>query len=266
MDRARTDADAYELRGNLRYWKWNLELERNPAAAKALLTAAQTDLETATTINPSQAGAWATLSHLYNHTKEATDVVIAAREALKSDAFLSNTDVIMRRLVYASYDLNNFKDVEHYCAEGRRRFPSKPDFTECRIWLMTMKSGEPNVPQAWALTDTLIAMAAPADRAYTTLYTRSIVAGVLARAGLKDSARSVLKRAKGTPDTDPTADLANIQAFVYTLLGDKTEAIEMLKTYFNASPSRRANMVEDSGWWFRDLDSDPRFLALIQRH
>jgi hypothetical protein len=39
----------------------------------------------------------------------------------------------------------------------------------------------------------------------------------------------------------------------------------MLKTYFNASPSRRANMVDDSGWWFRDLDSDPSYLQLIGR-
>jgi eukaryotic-like serine/threonine-protein kinase len=265
MDRAKRNADAFELRGNLRYWKWNLELERDPAAAKALLAAAQSDLETATTINPTQAGAWATLSHLYNHTKQATDVVIAAREALKSDAFLSNTDVIMRRLVYASYDLGNIKDVTSWCAEGHRRFPEKPDFTECRIWMMTMKSGEPKVPLAWALSDSLIAMAAAPDRPYTTLYTRSIVAAVLARAGLKDSARQVLTRATATADVDPTGDIANIQAFAYTILGDKTEAIARLKTYFNASPSRRANMVEDSGWWFKDLDTDPSYLQLIGR-
>ncbi|MEO8139796.1 MAG: hypothetical protein ABI742_09125, partial [Gemmatimonadota bacterium] len=265
LDKAKNDADAYELRGNLRYWKWNLELERDPAAAKVLLLAAQSDLEAATKINPSQAGAYATLSHLYNHTKANSDVVIAAREALRSDAFLSNTDVIIRRLVYASYDLGNLKDVDYWCSEGRRRFPANPDFTECRIWQMTMKSGEPNVPLAWALSDTLVAMAPAANRSYTTLYNHSIIAGVLARAGLKDSARHVLARSRGTPDTDPTADLANIQAFVYTMLGDKAEAIGMLKTYFNASPSRRANMVDDSGWWFRDLDSDPEFIRLIGR-
>ncbi len=265
LEHAQKDADAHEVRGNLRYWKWAEELERDPAANKQLLLAAQSDLETATKINPSQAGAWATLSHLYNHTKGAADVVLAAREALRSDGFLSNTDVIIRRLVYASYDIGNIKDVHQWCAEGRRRFPSNPDFTECRLWEMTMKSESPNVPLAWALSDTLIAMVPEAKRPYTTLYNNSIIAGILARAGLKDSARHVLTRSKGTPDTDPTADLANIQAFVYALLGDKTEAIAMLKAYFNASPSRRDNMAEDSGWWFRDLDSDPEYLRLIGR-
>jgi serine/threonine-protein kinase len=265
LDKAKADADAFELRGNLRYWKWLEQLERDPAAAKALLLAAQTDLETATKINPSQAGAYATLSHLYNQTKSATDVVVAAQRALEKDAFLGNADVIVRRLVFSSYDLGNLKDVAYWCGEGRRRFPANPDFTECRIWLMTMKSGEPNVPLAWQLSDTLLGMTPEARRPYTRLYNNSIVAGVLARAGLKDSARHLLARSKGNPDIDPNADLANIQAFVFTVLGDKTEAIEMLKTYLSANPGRRENMVEDSGWWFRDLDGDPRYLQLIGR-
>jgi len=265
VDKAQTDADAFELRGDLRYWKWNLQLERDPAAAKALLLAAQSDLETATRINKSQAGAWATLAHLYNQTKSATDVVIASQHALESDAFLSNAPVIMKRLVLASYDLGNLKDVTYWCAEGRRRFPANPDFTECRIWLMTMKNGEPDVPLAWRLADSLVAMDPEARQAYTRLYTTSIVAGAIARAGLKDSARHVLAKVKGNPEIDPNADLAFVQAFVYTLLGDKTEAIEKLKTYLSANPGRRENIAEDSGWWFRDLDNDPQYLQLIGR-
>jgi hypothetical protein len=167
--------------------------------------------------------------------------------------------------VYSSYDLGNFKDVVAYCAEGRRRFPKDRDFTECRLWLMTMKSGEPNVPLAWALSDSLVAMDPEAKRPYTRLYNNSILAAVLARAGLKDSARRVLGRSKGNSEIDPNAELANIQAFVYTLLGDRDAAIAMLQTYFTANPGRRENMVDDSGWWFRDLDSDPRYLALIGR-
>ena len=267
LDRARTDADAFELRGNLRYWKWLEQLERDPAAAKALLLAAQGDLETAVKLNPSEASAHATLAHLYSQLQGKTnvDVVYEARTALDKDAFLSNADVIMSRLVYASYDLGNLKDVAYYCSEGHRRFPLNPDFIQCRIWRMTMKGGEPNVPLAWALSDTLIAMSPEANRPYARLYNNSIIAGVLARAGLKDSARHVLGHAKGSAEIDPNAELAIIQSFVYLLLGDKPESIAMLKTYLGSNPARRETIAEDSGWWFRDLDNDPEFIQLIGR-
>src|SRR5690606_32959396 len=45
------DPDALELRGTLRYWKWLLQLEANPAARDELLSSARSDLEAATKAN-----------------------------------------------------------------------------------------------------------------------------------------------------------------------------------------------------------------------
>jgi serine/threonine-protein kinase len=59
-----THADALELRGNLQYFKYLLRLEQDPAAANALRDRARADLEQATRLNSTQAGAWASLSHL----------------------------------------------------------------------------------------------------------------------------------------------------------------------------------------------------------
>ena len=257
------DPDLLEVRGNLRYWRWLLGLETDATAASQLLNAAQTDLETAVKIEPSQAGAWATLSHLYNQTKGGVDVNLAARRALEEDAYLSNANTILSRLFLSSYDLGQFTDAVHWCEEGGRRFPKDPDFVECQLWLMTTKAKDPDVPLAWKLADSVLVLSAPEDTAYKRNNTRLIVAAVLARAGQADSARHLVKRYKGDAALDPTRDLAYISSFVYTLTGDKDDALQQLKIYLAASPGRRASFAEDPGWWYRDLQSDPRFQQAV---
>jgi tetratricopeptide (TPR) repeat protein len=252
-----------ELRGNLRYWRWLLGLAPDPAQARALLKGAQDDLEAAVKIAPSQAGAWSTLSHLYNQTGDNVDVKLAARRAYEEDAYLSNADVILSRLFYSSYDLAQFPDAVHWCDEGQRRFPADEKFAECQLWLMTTKAVEPDIPRAWRLADSLVRRAPERKREYQHLNGEMTVAAILARAGLKDSARRVAARARSTPELDPMRDIVLSGAFVYTLMGDKDEALKSLKTYLAANPERRANMAEDSGWWFRSLQDDPRFRKLV---
>jgi len=90
-----------------------------------------------------------------------------------------------------------------------------------------------------------------------------IVAAVLARAGMADSARHVAARSHGSPEIDPTRDVELYGAFVYTLLDDKDRALKSLKIYLTANPERRSNLADDSGWWFRSLQDDPRFQTLV---
>jgi eukaryotic-like serine/threonine-protein kinase len=257
------NSDALELRGNLRYWRWLLGLAPDPAEARALLKSAQEDLEAAVRIAPSQAGAWSTLSHLYNQSGDQVDVKLAARRAYEEDAYLSNADVILSRLFYSSYDLGQFPDAARWCGEGERRFPLDEKFVECQLWLMTGKGAEPDVPRAWRLADTLIQRTPESKREFQRLNSGMIVAAVLARAGLKDSARSVAVRSRSTPEVDPTRDIELFGAFAYTLMGDKVGALKSLKSYLAANPERRAALAEDSGWWFRTLEEDPRFKELV---
>jgi serine/threonine-protein kinase len=255
--------DALELRGNLRYWRWLLGLAPDPAQARTLLKSAQDDLEAAVRIAPSQAGAWSTLSHLYNQTGDQVDIKLAARRAYEEDAYLSNADVILSRLFYSSYDLGQFPDAARWCSEGERRFPEDTKFVECQLWLMTTRGAEPDVPRAWRLADTLIQRAPESKREFQRLNSHMILAAILARAGLTDSARRVAVRSRSTPELDPTRDIELFGAFAYTLMGDKVAALKSLKTYLAANPERRANLAEDSGWWFRSLQEDPRFKELV---
>ena len=230
--------DALEARGTLRYWKWILALEPDAAAAKKLLADAQSDLETAVKVRPSQAGAWAMLSHLYNQTSGETDAKLAARRAYEADAYLSNADVIVNRLFLASYDLGQFVDAVHWCDEGQRRFPTDFKFVRCQLWLMTSKAKEPDVALAWKLADSLPKAVLAPDRGYYTVEGRMATAAVLARAGLTDSARHVLKRSHGGVDVDPDRELLVLEGYVHLLLGDKEGALKVAESLPGGEPRK----------------------------
>jgi hypothetical protein len=87
------------------------------------------------------------------------------------------------------------------------------------------------------------------------------VAAVLARAGLADSARSVIATARAGADIDPSRDLYQTEAFVQLQLGDRAAALAALKQFLVANPEYRDGLAEDPGWWFRDLAQDPGFKA-----
>ena len=256
------------MRGTLRYWGWLLNVEPDPAAAKQLLKDAQGDLETAVKVRPSQAGAWSILSHLYSNTKGETDAKLAGLRAYEADAYLRDAPQLINRLFSTSYDLAQFPEAAYWCDEGGRRFPLDFNFTRCQLWLLSTKAREPDVARAWRLADSLSALSPVGRREYDSREARMFVAMVLARAGLPDSARAVALRARGGTDVDPTQDLAYDEVYVHLLRGDKDQALESLKRYLAANPERRASLADTSAqttspWWFRSLEDDPRYKALV---
>jgi len=264
---SKDDPDALEVRGTLRYWKWLLNIETDPRAAERLLLGGQNDLETAVRLRPSQAGAWAILSHLYSNTKSETDAKLAGLRAYQADAYLRDAPQVLNRLFTTSYDLAQFPDAVRWCDEGGRRFPADFNFTKCKLWVMSTKVREPDVPLAWQLADSLVKLSPPGRQAYDAHEARMIVAMVLARAGLGDSARAVAERARGGTDIDPSQDLALNEMYVHILRGDKDQAFEALKRYLAANPERRISLSDTahttSNWWFRSIEDDPRFKALV---
>jgi hypothetical protein len=91
------------------------------------------------------------------------------------------------------------------------------------------------------------------------------VAWVLRRASLSDSAEAVEKRSTADPRIDPTQEIVFLSAAAHAAAGDKAGAIARLKAYLAANPAMRAGLKDDSGWWFRSLDSDPDYLRLVGR-
>jgi len=101
-------------------------------------------------------------------------------------------------------------------------------------------------------------------RAREGLIARMIVAMVIAEASkstpaLADSARHVAKAAAGSAKIDATRELAFRGAFVYTILGDKDDAIRLLTDYIAANPGMAVSLGANPGWWFKTLADEPRF-------
>src|SRR5207249_2425011 len=116
--------------------------------------------------------------------------------------------------------------------------------------------------------DSAVAMVSPAARPLERLVEDMHVAAVIARASrgqmsLADSARHVARRSEGNTQIDPQRELAYFGAFVRTILGDKNDAIGLLKLYVAANPSKAAELRDDPTWTLRDLATDPRFKQLV---
>ena len=259
-----SSADARELRGNLNYWKYLMQLEPDQKKANALLLWAQHDLEKAKQINPLQAGAWASLSHLYYRTGQLTDVNMAATRAYEADAFLENAAGILFRLFSSDYDLRNLTKAADWCDKTRRRFPESAAAYDCELRLQASPARvPPDVALAWRLVDSATKYSPAARRELNRLKSGMLVGVVLARAGLADSARRVIERSKGGAEIDPTRDIALLGAWAYTQLDDKPSAVEMFKLYFAANPAARVSYSEDPGWMFGGLRDYPAFRALV---
>ncbi|HET7565065.1 MAG TPA: serine/threonine-protein kinase [Gemmatimonadaceae bacterium] len=255
--------DALELRGTLHYWRHLNDLAPDPREDSALVQSAEHDLRAAVEIAPSQASAWSVLAHLDFNRADPVDGLLASRKALDEDAYLSAAPDILWRLYGGSFELEKFTDAAYYCGTGRHRFPDNPRFVLCHLYLLAANGETPDVARAWRLVDTLHTLTPASEWAFQGREAQMLVAGVLARAGQADSARHLLVRARADASIDPGRDLWGDEAWIRTILGDKTEAIDLLKRYLAANPQHRAGMATNENWQWRDLRGDPRYQALV---
>jgi serine/threonine-protein kinase len=255
--------DALEIHGTLLFRRFSLGLEPDPARADQLVAAAQADLENATRINPEQVGAWNVLSVLYYQRRDLVEANRAARTAYEQDAYLGSAQAILFRLFVTSYDLELFMPAADWCSKGASRFPANPLFAQCQLMMMTTNAADPDVAAAWRLANEAVRLSPERNRPYQQDFQQIFVAAVLARAGLADSARHLLERSKGNPDIDPQRELLGYEAMARVMLGDKDEALRLLDEYLVANPKHREGFRKIVHWWWRPIQDDPRFKALI---
>jgi serine/threonine-protein kinase len=258
-----TNAEALEMRGTLRYWRWLNDLISDPKESERAIAESERDLKAAVRLDAGRASAWSVLSTLYANKPDPGQAAFAARQAYKTDAYLSAAPDIVWRLYNTAYDNEQPNDAEHWCNEGQKRFPANPRFVQCQLWLFTMAGTDPDVPRAWNLVGALRKVTPESDWPFAEREARMLVAAALARANMKDSARHVLEKARGNPTIDPSRDLVIDEAVVRTILGDKAEAIKLLKQYLIANPDHRAGMAETKSWWWRDLKTDPAYREMV---
>ena len=258
------DAEALHLRGTMRYIRWVLNLEPDVSAANRLLADAKADLQAGTdAANPRRAQALALLSHLLMRNSEPVDGKLAAMQAYEVDPYLTDAAAVLWRLFSASLDLEDAAESEKWCREGARRFPQNRDFVECQITIASLRGQKPDIPKLWRLLDQNVALYPPSDRDFRRRRGQLLVAMGLANAGLRDSARNVALRTRAGADVDPTRDLVYVEMLLRNLLGDRDEALQLLKLYLVTNPQDKITIARDSTWWLRGMRDDPRFKTLV---
>lgn len=258
------DPLALELRGTVRFSRVLSGFVPDNAERERVITQARTDLTDAVTIAPSQASAWYILSVLeyqgkQNRLASHTDAV----KAYEKDAYLSAAPTILWQLYATSYDLQDFPDASKWCTEGHRRFPANPLFVRCRLYLAISKAVSPDPDSAWALEKQLVERTPKQDVDYERRRAQILVAIVLARAKLADSAHHVLAASRTEIDADPRGDLIALEALAYTTFGEHEQAITLLGRYMEKHPEHRAGFATNNSWWWQDLEADPRFKTLV---
>lgn len=259
--------EAHYVRGRLEYFRWRAGLNPNPRISERSFRQAMADLEQATRLDPSHAEAWSILSLLYSEEADNTEAKLAARRAFEADEFLRNADEVLFRLYATSYDLEQMRDAADYCREGGRRFPRHILFRECRLWLLAAPFAQAPAADpeaAWTSLDQYLEVAPPGHRDYLRIKGQILVAGALGRAELTDSAEAVLARSRPSPDLDPEMELMGLEALIRLHMGQKEEALDLLKTYLTANPNHRDGWQWTAHWWWRPLQQEPEFRALVE--
>jgi eukaryotic-like serine/threonine-protein kinase len=258
------DAEALDLRGSLRYYRWLLNLAASQAESSELLAGAESDLQDAVASDSTAASAWTVLSHLRMSQSQPAQAKLAALRAYQADPYFESGQETLWRLFQSSLDLEDTAESRRWCDEGRRRFPESYRFVECQLWLYALEGQSLDLGQLEPLYRRYLELAPPTARAWHEHYGRMVVAIALARAGLRDSADAVARRARADTVIDETRDLANLEAIARTILGERDEAFRLLGLYLSANPQFRGGMAREKTWWFRDLRADPRYPELVR--
>lgn len=260
------DPRALEARGTLRYFLWLLDVSEDATQAERLIGEAAADLERAVEVDPTLASAWATLSHLRGNRANNAGVALAARRAYEEDAFLRDVDLILERLFWAHFDLQQFNDARTWCEVGRARFETNHRFIECGLWLMLAPSERADPDSAWALRDRLVSLAPEGAKPMAERLGHLLVAGVLRRAGSRDSAQAVFARGRGDDVVDPFQRLVIEEARIRSATGDPDGAMDLVRLYVAANPGHRFEEGGQLHWMWHPLREHPDFASVIQRN
>ena len=249
LAREPANARALEARGWARWIRGRVP----GAETDALLESSEGDLRAAVAAEPSLASAWGTLSYVLITRGKLAESDLAAQRALELDAWLENADELLERRYFSAIFMRDFRAASDACERGRRAFPRKPRFVECRLTLMRQDpSRAQDTALAWRIVAELEVLdppgrAAAAGRAYDPVFRRMLAAAVSARAGDTRRARAELARARVDAALDPDARVSLLpdEAYLLSLLGEHAAAVERMRVYLAQRPQDRAFMERE---------------------
>ena len=156
-------------------------------------------------------------------------------------------------------------EAKKWCDEGARRFSKDYRFQECRLWQLMLRSQQPppTADQVWKAYDAYVAADKVDKPEYVKSYGMMLAAMGLNRAGLPDSARSVISRGQASESIDPAGDVAWLEAMARAQLDEKDKVVALMSRYYAKNPQRKAFSGHDEAWYFKSLENDPKYRQLV---
>jgi len=255
----RGDAAALEALGSLSYWYW-LTVPLPPDSARRLRAQAERSLRAAVTSEPARASAWSLLSASLFARADYAGAYLAADRAYQADAYLDDAQEILGRLFLTSYEVGADSASRAWCDEINHRFGRSWTGAYCRMSLLAWNGsgGDRDVELAWRLaTDDYLP---PHLGRQMQPRLQMLVAAVLARSGLRDSAEAVIGRTRALGGADP--ELLPLEADARMLLRQSDVAVELLDRYVNGKPVHRMGVMRSRR--FTALGKLPRSLQISE--
>lgn len=226
----------------------------------SLLLLARTDLQKAASARPDLARTWVSLGDLYLEEGRYPEAADAYKTAYDADAFLTEIRAVTQALIFSNLNAARFDDARRWCRDARSKFPEDPRFSECELVVLgSAGNTRADVAEAWMQLKAIEARDSIGILAFNAAFRRMMVAAVIARGGLRDSARAVVARARKDPGNKDSSLAA--EAYVHVLLGEREQAIKLLSQLLRTEPEVRARVARNP--WFTELRDDPGFRALV---
>ncbi len=259
---APADAEAHELRGVALVGLW---FEAPSDQADSIGREAELELNRAISLDLNVARAWEALGTYYLLVGRFAEGRQAIAQAQQADAFLLSEPKILRWQILADLNLEHYADAAQTCARGARWYPLDLAFMNCQYIILGWSAGDlESAGRAWQLGVKAEHRATPARRRDTYRANLLMTAAILARAGLRDSAQSLLRTFEGTRHGPVDLDgFASDEAYVRLLVGQEDKALALLRTFLHSNWAQRGYIVRTP--WFRPLHGHPAFVAMTER-
>jgi serine/threonine-protein kinase len=256
---SRDTLDALELRGSVL-----MELSRAPLlrdSAEAFVSQAEKDLVAVTIADPQRALSWTNLSRLWSRRGEPQRAVQALTQAATADPWLVLEPEVLERSLTDHRALGNLDEAQRLCELGVARYPGRVNFQQCRLIMLGERGrGSADIARAWDEFNRTTSAVVDSTADVTWWFRRTMVATVIARTGLRDSAYAVLRESRARrPTVDP--NLFYQEAIAYVVANDTTRAIGALRDYLKQRPTGAALVSRERR--FAAIRADPRFDSLI---
>ena len=221
---------AHELRGVALVGLW---FEAPSNQADSIGREAERELRRATALDLDVARAWEALSTYYFFAGRFEEARRAIAQALHADAFLLSEQGILLMQITANLNLERYADDSRSVPEAPGGIRSSSAFMNCQYIILGWSAADlGSARRAWELGSKAEDQASPAQRSDVYRTKLLMTAAVLARAGHRDTAESLLRTFEATRQGAVDLDgFAADEAYVRLLVGQEDEALALLKTF-----------------------------------